>query len=56
MAPVIGTDLPTAVEKFIKENHVMIFSKTTCPFCRKVSYLFSLHVTLGNSLLNMYSI
>nr|CAB3267403.1 thioredoxin reductase 3 [Phallusia mammillata] len=29
------------VENYIKENVVMVFSKTTCPFCAKVKALFS---------------
>lgn len=29
------------VEKYIKDNAVMVFSKTTCPFCKKVKDLFT---------------
>lgn len=36
MAPV--KDL---IEQSIKDNLVMIFSKSTCPFCKKVGYLMS---------------
>ena len=28
------------VEAYIKENKVMVFSKTTCPFCTKIKNLF----------------
>ena len=27
------------VEELIKENNVMIFSKTTCPFCAEVKFI-----------------
>ena len=42
MAPVIkpGEDVPTAVAKWIAENDVMVFSKTTCPFCNKLKQAF----------------
>ena len=36
MAPV--KDL---IEQSIKDNLVMVFSKSTCPFCKKVGYLLS---------------
>jgi len=33
------------IRDFIKNNEVMMFSKTTCPFCTKIKELFnSLHV------------
>ena len=28
------------VENYIKNNKVMVFSKTTCPFCTKIKNLF----------------
>ena len=28
------------VEAYIKENKVMVFSKTTCPFCTRIKQLF----------------
>lgn len=31
-------DVKNAIEDLIKQNHVVIFSKTTCPFCSKVSF------------------
>lgn len=41
MAPITGTDLTKDIENYINDNRVMIFSKTTCPFCRKVKELFN---------------
>ena len=42
MAPVIapGQDIPSAVTEWIAKNDVMIFSKTTCPFCIKLKKTF----------------
>ena len=44
MAPVIdpGQDVATAVAKWIAENDVMVFSKTTCPFCIRLKQAFKL--------------
>ena len=39
MAPVSGSPLEQ-VEQYIKENNVMVFSKSTCPFCSKIKQLF----------------
>ena len=39
MAPVSGSPAEQ-VEQFIKENKVMVFSKSTCPFCNKIKQLF----------------
>ncbi|GBM96962.1 Thioredoxin reductase 1, cytoplasmic, partial [Araneus ventricosus] len=39
MAPI--PDLLQEVNNYINSNNVMIFSKTTCPFCNKVKALFS---------------
>lgn len=42
MAPINGDKpSPEFVDKLIKENRIMIFSKTTCPFCKKVKELFT---------------
>ena len=30
------------IQKYINENDVMIFSKSWCPFCKKVYYLILL--------------
>ena len=42
MAPVInpGQDVSTAVAQWIASNDVMVFSKTTCPFCIKLKKAF----------------
>ncbi|KAI3382640.1 hypothetical protein SNEBB_005383 [Seison nebaliae] len=40
MAPTTSS-VGEQVEKLIKENRVMIFSKSTCPFCSKVKELFT---------------
>jgi len=40
MAPVQQPPLAVVEEK-IKNNHVMMFSKTTCPYCAKVKNLFN---------------
>ena len=46
MAPVANSELKDYLQQMIDENRVMIFSKTTCPFCAKVKELFkSLNVT-----------
>ena len=39
MAPVSGSPLEQ-VEAFIKDNKVMVFSKSTCPFCFRIKQLF----------------
>jgi len=39
MAPVPGSPMEQ-VEKLITDNKVMVFSKTTCPFCVKIKQLF----------------
>ncbi|GIY15390.1 thioredoxin reductase 3 [Caerostris darwini] len=39
MAPI--PELVQEVNNYINSNNVMIFSKTTCPFCNKVKALFS---------------
>ncbi|XP_045595558.2 thioredoxin reductase 1, cytoplasmic isoform X2 [Procambarus clarkii] len=44
MAPVLSSsDLPAAllVDNYVKENKVMVFSKSYCPFCHKVKDLFN---------------
>uniref|UniRef100_A0A2P2HXB3 thioredoxin-disulfide reductase (NADPH) n=1 Tax=Hirondellea gigas TaxID=1518452 RepID=A0A2P2HXB3_9CRUS len=40
--PPLPTDLPAAelVEQYIKQNKIVVFSKSTCPFCHKVKGLF----------------
>ena len=42
MAPVInpGQDVSAAVAQWMAENDVMVFSKTTCPFCIKLKQAF----------------
>lgn len=42
MAPVIapGQDISSAVSEWIAKNDVMVFSKTTCPFCIKLKKTF----------------
>lgn len=41
MPPVAGDqDLTKAVKDYISQNKVLIFSKTTCPFCTKIKDLF----------------
>ena len=37
MATVVEGDLLGAVENYIQTNKVMIFSKSRCPYCAKVS-------------------
>ena len=39
MAPVSGSPMEQ-VEQYISNNKVMVFSKTTCPFCTKIKQLF----------------
>ena len=39
MAPVSGSPMEM-VDQYVKNNKVMMFSKTTCPFCTKVKKLF----------------
>ena len=39
MAPVSGSPMEQ-VEQHISNNKVMVFSKTTCPFCTKIKQLF----------------
>jgi len=40
MAPIEAvSDLPTKIKDLIDKNRVMVFSKTTCPFCAKVKDL-----------------
>ena len=39
MAPVSGSPMEV-VEQKIKDNKVIVFSKTTCPFCTKIKNLF----------------
>ena len=39
MAPVSGSPIEM-VDNYIKNNKVVMFSKTTCPFCTKVKKLF----------------
>lgn len=43
MAPVIapGQDIASAVKEWIEKNDVMVFSKTTCPFCIKLKKAFN---------------
>jgi thioredoxin reductase (NADPH) len=33
-------DLKSAIEKQIRDSHVLVYSKTTCPFCKRVKTLF----------------
>lgn len=33
-------DIVDLIEKYINENNVMIFSKSWCPYCRKVCFCF----------------
>ena len=39
MAPVSGSPMEV-VEQRIRDNKVIVFSKTTCPFCTKIKNLF----------------
>ena len=36
-------DIWEAIEKRMKENKVLVFSKSFCPYCAKVKNLFQLH-------------
>jgi len=41
MPPISGNNsVQDYVEKLLKENKIVIFSKTTCPWCVKVKQLF----------------
>jgi glutaredoxin len=41
MPPVVNGDDPSAaVAQLIKDNSVMVFFKTTCPFCTKMKTVF----------------
>ena len=40
MAPV-PENIVTLVEKYIHENAVMMFSKSYCPFCKKVRIFYN---------------
>jgi len=40
LAPKPGESVDTFVNNLVKSNDVVIFSKTTCPFCVKVKELF----------------
>lgn len=40
MAPVEGTGVKAKVQELIKSHTVMVFSKTTCPFCDQIKELF----------------
>ena len=39
MAPVSGSPMEM-VDQYIKDNKVMMFTKSTCPFCTKIKKLF----------------
>ena len=41
MAPIGGEegDVKALIDNLIKTNNVMVFSKSTCPFCKKVRKL-----------------
>jgi len=42
MAPILNDgSVKEGLDSLIKENKVMVFSKTTCPFCKKIKDLFS---------------
>lgn len=38
--PPVEESIGTYVDNLIKQNKVIVFSKTTCPFCEKVKELF----------------
>lgn len=40
MGPVPPSNVRALVDKFIRDNHVMIFSKSFCPYCKKVKEIF----------------
>ena len=37
MPPISGQDFKQALDQLIKDNKVIIFSKTTCPYCSQVN-------------------
>ena len=39
--PPIESSIGDSVEKLIKENKIVVFSKTTCPFCVKAKELLA---------------
>ena len=39
MAPIASTPMEI-VNQMVASNRVMVFSKTTCPFCTKIKNLF----------------
>ena len=39
MAPIASTPMEI-VDQMVAANRVMVFSKTTCPFCTKIKNLF----------------
>ena len=39
MAPITASPMET-VDQLVAANTVMVFSKTTCPFCTKIKNLF----------------
>ena len=39
MAPITASPMET-VDQLVAANKIMIFSKTTCPFCTKIKNLF----------------
>ena len=39
MAPIASTPMEI-VDQMVAANRVMVFSKTTCPFCTKIKTLF----------------
>ena len=39
MAPITSSPMET-VDQLVAANTVMVFSKTTCPFCTKIKNLF----------------
>jgi hypothetical protein len=40
MPPISGDPIQDYVEKLLNENKIVVFSKTTCPWCVKVKQLF----------------
>lgn len=38
--PPVEESIGTYVDNLIKQNKVIVFSKTTCPYCDKVKELF----------------
>jgi len=48
MPPVSASNVKEVADNYIKDNNVMVFSKSYCPFCHKVKQLFqSLSVKYG---------